>query len=321
MRKILIKIILCFSIIFLTTGCSNSKENLNINNDKKEINIVTTLFPTYDFAKQIAGNKANVTLILPPGADSHTFDPKPNDIVLIQNSDIFVYTGDEMEPWVNKILKSISNTQLKIVDTSKGVKLLKGNHDDHDHHNDDNLGKHEHNHSYDPHIWLDPTNCVKMVDNILEILINVDPKNKDYYTKNASNYKNQLITLDSDISKAVKESDNNTIVFGGHFAYNYFVNRYNIKYINVLPYSSDAEPDIRTMSNVIDTMKKNNIKYVYYEQFANKSIAESIAENSNAQLLPFTSIEQVSKKEMDDGKTYLSFMYQNLENLKKGLEK
>ena len=304
-----------FVILFIISGCS-----LSVNVKSQEvgkIKITASLFPQYDFAKQIARDKADVTLILPPGTESHTFDPTPTDIMKISNSDIFLYTGENMEPWASRIISGAKSTKLNIVDVSSGIELLK-NKSGHSCSHHECSGNHEHN--YDPHIWLDPTIALKMVDNIKDALCNKDPKNKEFYINNANIYKEKLKKLDSDIMNYINNASCKSIVFAGRFAHLYFINRYGLNYKAAFKgCSSEAEPSVKSISKIISFIKDNGIKAIYYEEFTEPKIAKSIAEQTGVKTLKFSTLHNVSKEQLESEVTYIDIMYENLKNLKQGL--
>ncbi len=168
--------------------------------DTDKIQVITTIFPNYDFAKQIGKDKVEVKLLLKSGVESHTYEPTPKDMIDIENSDVFVYTGSEFEPWAENILESI-NSEIKIVDTSKNVKLINKEEFEEHYENAEILEeKHEEHHdesSYDSHIWLNPENAMIMIDEIASNFCEIDPENAKYYTDNANDYKKQIMALNS----------------------------------------------------------------------------------------------------------------------------
>lgn len=307
-----------FFSIFIFTACSKNSQSSN------KIKIVTTLFPQYDFAKQIAKDKAEVTLLLPPGTESHTYDPTPKDIIKINSSDVFLYTGKYMESWVEKLISGLDNKNLLIKDLSDGISLLKSendhDHDSEEHDEDHHDHKHEHEHEYDPHFWLDLNLAAKMVDNIKDILCQKDPLNKEFYTKNANEYKEKLKLLDEEIINTVKDSKRKSIVFAGRFAHLYFIKRYNLDYIAAFDNcSSESEPSVKKITEIINFIKENKIPVVYYEELSEPKIANSISEATGVKSLKFGTIHNISKDQFDKGVTYLDLMRENLENLKQGL--
>jgi zinc transport system substrate-binding protein len=289
------------------------------NPEKKRVAVVTTLFPLYDFARNVGQDKADVTLLLPPGVEAHTFEPRPGDIVRISVADVFVYTGRFMEPWVDDLLKSITNKTLIVVDSSEGVRLIEGT-DQHEEAGDAVQENHHHG-GMDPHIWLDFSNAQEMVDTICAAMAKKDPQNKDFYIKNAGEYKFQLDRLDQEYREALASCKYRTIIHAGHFAFGYLAKRYNLTFLSAYKgFTPDAEPTPKNMSELIEKTKQSGVKYVYYEELISPKVARTLAEETGVGLLPLNGAHNVSKEAMARGDTFLSIMQRNLESLKKGLE-
>ncbi|MCX8069722.1 MAG: zinc ABC transporter substrate-binding protein [Thermodesulfovibrionales bacterium] len=281
----------------------------------KKIRIITTLFPLYEFSKEVAGQNAIVELLLPPGADPHSFEPRPMDIAKINNSEIFVYTGMFLEPWVEKILKSIDNKSLIIVDASKGVTLLKIK--SHSHKDDD----HEKHHSdIDPHIWLDMINAMKMVDNIYEGIIQKDAVNREFYKKNAERYKKTLSEIDNNYKKTLASCLKKTIISGGHHSFGYLAKRYNLRFYSAYGVSPDSEPSPKTLANLSSLIKKEGLRYVVFEEMVMPRVAETIARETGAQTVLLRSGHNIELDEFKKLRTFTSIMNDNLDVLKKVLQ-
>lgn len=325
MKKLLTLCAAMLMLVGVLTACDSADTSTNgKNDDPNKITVVATLFPQYDFARQIAGDKANIKLILPPGVESHTFDPSPSDIITINNADVFLYTGSNMETWANNVISSLPSS-VHVLNVSKGVTLLKSpsgghNHADDDDHTSENIHANELN-QYDPHIWTSPINAKIMVNNILETLCETDPANADYYKENASNYLAQLNDLDKEIREVVANSNRKELVFGSRFALFYFTHEYGLAYQSAFDScSTEAEPSAKTVSGLINEMKAEKIPVIYYEELTDPKISRSISEETGAEMLLFHSCHNLSKTDFESGATYLSLMQQNIENLKKGLE-
>lgn len=312
------------TILFLTTCLflASMRVNNDISSDK--IKIVATLFPQYDFAKQIGGDKVDVSLLLTPGTETHTYEPTPQDIVQINNSSLFIYTGKYMEPWSERIASSI-DSDTKILDASEHINLIKDEHDEE--HSEDEHGEeheddhHEHSHEFDPHIWLNPQNAIQMVKNITEKLCEISPENAEYFSKNANDYIKQIENLDRDIQSTINESGKNKIAFGGTFAYAYFIDRYKLEYVSA--YDScgeDTEPSVANVKKVIDYMKQNNINVIFYQELSSGKIADSIAKETNSKKLVFHTVHNASQDEINNGETYITLMRKNLANLEEALK-
>ena len=318
-------LIFIFSIMIFFTGCA-SKNNVETM-DNKNIKVITTLFPQYDFIKEIAKDKVDVSLLVPPGVEAHSYEPTPRDMVNIGETDMFIYTGEYMEPWVGKIVETTKSTSLTIVDTSKGINLI--DEEDHNHeyeeehdHEEDHAHEEEHDHGgKDPHIWLDPVYAQKMVDNILEGLINVDKENEEFYTKNAEEYKKKLQSLDQKFTETFKKVKYKKIMYGGHFAFGYFAKRYGLDYVS--PYKDfnpNSEPTPKKIAELIDNINDLGIRSIYYEELINPKISKIISDQTGAKMLLLHGAHNLSKEELESGISYISIMEGNLERLKEGLE-
>jgi zinc transport system substrate-binding protein len=328
MRKIryLIPAVLC--LVLMLTGCGSDREVPAADKAKSgKLQIVATLFPQYDFARQIAGDKADVTLLLPPGVESHSYEPVPSDIVKIGNSDLFIYTGKDMEAWSQKIIDSIRDNGSKsmVLDVSRGIKLVKTADIEAEHQHEGGASETEtgedHEHVYDPHIWTDPQLAKVMVSNIEEALCSLDPQNADYYRQNVRQYQSKLDALDTEFRTIVKNGKRNEIIFGSRFALYYFAEQYGLKYEAAFDScSSETEPSAKTVARLITAIKEDKIPVIYYAELEDPKVARSISKETGAKMLLFHSCHNVTKKEREKGATYLSLMEQNVKNLKEGLE-
>ena len=282
----------------------------------EKIKIVASLFPHYDFARTIAGEFGDVTLLLPPGIESHSFEPTPRDIISIMDAKIFIYTNELMEPWAHAMIENVDSNQTAIVDLSVNIELLKFD-DDHDHVDSDDHG---HEGEYDPHYWLDLNNAVIMVETIKEALIEAMPEQRDIFEANAAQLSMALIELDNAFFDMAKHVQSKTILSGGHFAFGYFASRYGFDHKS--PYkgfSPDAEPTPRNIAALINTIKTTNAKAIFFEELIEPRVANIISEEANVELLLLHGAHNVSKDELASNTTYLEIMTGNLERLKKGL--
>lgn len=310
MKKI-VSVFISFIVIMLgiiLLAVNNTKEE---SNDSSKIEVVATLFPQYDFVKQVGKDKVEVSLLLPPGTETHTYDPSPKDIININKSKLFVYTGEYMEPWAESISSSIDKS-VKVLDVSSGIEYIKEEHNHEE--------EHEHEHEYDPHIWLDISNAKIMVDNILKLLIEIDSENAEYYTQNATEYKEKLDELDMKFENVISSGKRNIICFGDKFAYMYFIQRYNLEYITAYDScSSSSEPSVARVLEIEERIQKENIPVIFYESLSEGTVAKSIARDMNIQALEFSSVHTVSLEDVQNGATYISVMEKNLDSLSKAL--
>jgi len=308
-------------IVFIVgTACQRQEQQTG---KVKQLTVVTTLFPLYDFTKNIVGDKASVTLLLPPGVEAHSFEPKAGDLLKVNTADLFIFTGKFMEPWADNLLKGVDNKKILVVDASKDIALVEGeNGHRHSHgngkkHND--LGQNNHG-KIDPHIWLDFGNAQKMVTNILEALAARDPDNKDFYKKNSDAYIMKLVDLDMQYKKGFLNCKKNLFVHGGHFAFNYLAKRYNLQYISAYHGSPDSEPSPQRIISMKKKIQENNIQYIYYEELIAPRLANVLARETGVQLLKLHGAHNISKEDFERGISFVAIMEENLKNLKAGLE-
>ncbi len=300
-KRLLFGIVSLFVLTVQLLGCQSSQGGIN----ESRLKIVTTLFPQYDFARQVAGDRADVTLLIPPGVESHAYEPTPADMRSINTSNLFIYTGENMEAWAQKLLSGIDNSKVKILDVSAGVELTEG-HDDGDY--------------LDPHIWTDPNNAMVMVTNIKDTLCQMDAKNAQFYTDNAQKYMAELEKLDTAFQSAVESGTRREVVFGGRNAFRYFLSRYGLKDISAYSTcAAEGEPSVKAITLLTDEIKLKQIPVIYYEELSEPTIAKSISSETGAKMLLLHSCHNLTKEEFDGGQTYISLMNQNLKNLMEAL--
>ena len=265
--------------------------------------VIATLFPQYDFVKQVAGGRVNVRLLLPPGVEPHSFEPTPQDILDINRADIFIFTSKYMEPWVDKILKGSTNKDLLVADACRGISFVKTRG------------------GVDPHVWLDLSDAQIMVNNVRDALSARDPAGAGLYAKNAARYNAELRALDEKYKQAIRSCRLKKYIFGGHSAFNYFNRRYGLTDLTAYKgFSPETEPTAQDLIEIIKKSKADNIKYVFYEELLSPKTAQMIAKETGARLLLLHGAHNLSKQELSSGVTFLSIMEHNLVDLKIGLE-
>ena len=325
MKKVIVSlivlIIMVLTVVLLFRPQSKIKKK-----DNNKIQVITTVFPLYDFIKNVGGDKVEVSMLIPSGVDVHDYDPSPQDIISIEESDLFIYLGEDIEFWANTLTSGIDN-QDKIVSVTDNIELIErekfeekyGLEED----EEEEEHEHEHNHSekYDTHIWLDPTKSVEIVRNVEETLCKIDPDNSSYYRDNSEKYIKELELLDNDINKVVSESKKSKIAFGGPFAYAYFIERYNLDFISAYDSCGEnGEPSVFKVKEVIEYMKENDIKVIFNKELSAGNIAKTIAMETDSEILEFNSVHTVTDEELKDEVSYISIMRKNLENLKRALK-
>ena len=269
----------------------------------EKIRVIASLFPLYDFAREISRQRAEVILMLPPGVEPHSFEPKPGDILALQKADIFVYMGRAMEPWAEGLLRGVRNEKLLIVDVSKGIVTDTRGPDD-----------------MDPHLWLDFSYARKMVDAILEALLIKNGENREFYIQNASSYKERLADLDRRYRATLEHCERRIFLHGGHFAFNYLARRYGLNYLSAYKgFSPDTEPTPRDIAELIKNLRDQGLHHIFYEELINPRVAETISRETGASLLKLNGAHNVTREEKGKGVTFITLMDENLQNLAIGL--
>ncbi len=299
---------LCAAALLALTGCAPAPASSSPAG-KEKLTVYATLFPQYDFAREIAGDRAEVILLLPPGVESHSFEPTPADIAGISKSDLLLYTGDAMEPWAAKLIVGDLPDTVRAVDLSQGVALLAEEHEEEGH-----------AHPFDPHIWTSPVNAMIMARTVVSALCEADPEGAEAYRANGERYLAELESLDDEIRTIVSQAKRRELVFGGRFAFHYFTAEYGLTaYSAYDSCSEETEPSAKAVSEVIGRVREDHLPVVYYEELTEPKVARSIAQETGAKLLLLHSCHNLSKDELAAGESYLSLMKQNAQNLREGL--
>lgn len=313
MQRVLILLTLGMAML-LVTACEK-KAATAVPSDK--LRIVTTLFPLYDFAKAVGGDRVQVILLLPPGMEAHTFEPKPDDILRINRADLFIYTNRFMEPWSADIISGSAGGPTRVIDASRGTHLLREGRDDHgDHHDHD----HEHGEGMDPHLWLDFANAQIMVENILDGLVAIDPAHKDYYRTRAAAHKAKLADLDARFRAGLSTCSKRVFLHGGHYAFGYLANRYGLHYESAYAVAANAEPSPARLVQLIRQLQATGLHHIFTEELVEPRIADTIARETGAQVLLLHGAHNISRSDLAGGATFISLMEQNLHNLRIGLQ-
>lgn len=308
-RKLLAMITAAATVLSL---CACSSESGYSNSDSGKLKIISTVFPPYDLARQIAGDNAEISILLPPGSEIHNYEPSAKDMIAIRNCDIFLYIGGENEQWAEKLINSNDTEYVKAVKLIDYVPTLSEDEDEHDHDHD-----HEHEHETDEHIWTSPKNAQLMLSAVYDAICKVDPSNKQTYTKNKDAYAKQLSDLDNAYRSAVDNAKNKTIVLADKFPFRYLAHEYGLEFSSAFAACSDeSEPGVSTMIKLTKTIKENKIPAVYYLEFSSTKIADTLCDETGATKLMLHSCHNVSKQDIENNISYVDLMKQNLENLK-----
>ena len=316
------KLTVLMIVLALLTGCTAPIEDP----PEGRPQVVAAIFPAYDFARAAAGDCADVELLLPPGAESHSYEPTPADILKVQRCDLFLYLGGESDTWVDTILSAIDmeGTAMRMVDcvelleeqTVEGMQAAPGHeHEEHEHGPGEVVGM-------DEHVWTDPENAAIITEAVGEALAAIDPSNADAYRASASTYAADLRALDADFSNLFQSLPDRTMVFGDRFPLRYFAEAYDIDYYAAFPgCGTQTEPSAATIAFLTKKVQTEQLPAVWYIEFSNHLVADSIAEATGTQSLQFHTCHNVSKTDLTAGATYLTLMRQNLQTLTRVLKR
>ena len=301
-------------------ACTAQNSVLETTREGEKISVVTTIFPVYDFARAVTGDNAELTILLKPGAEIHSFEPTPADIIKIQNADLLLYIGGESEFWMERVLVSMGNNgppTLMLMDTVEAVEeeVVEGMEFEME-----DMDEEGEKADLDEHIWTAPANAILMVNAIAAALAEADAAHAEDYRANAAAYSGQIEALDKDFREVVDSASRKLLVFGDRFPFRYFADAYGLQYRAAFPgCSTDTEPAARTIAYLIDTVRDNRIPYIFYIELSNGNVADAICEQTGAEGLLLHSCQQISRDDFEAGATYVSLMRQNMENLRKGL--
>ncbi|MBT9766407.1 metal ABC transporter substrate-binding protein [Clostridium sp. MCC345] len=341
MKKITALLLALFMLVGALAGCGKQNDT----NQTDKLSIVTTIFPEYDWVREILGDKADnaeITMLLDNGVDLHSYQPTADDIVKISDCDLFIYVGGESDEWVEDALRNAANGNMKVInllevlgDSVKTEEIVEGmqeeehehedaeEHEHEDAHAHEDAEEHEHEEETDEHVWLSLKNAKMLVRVISKALQELDPNNKDIYAANADAYVKKLSALDAEYQTAVDAASNKTILFGDRFPFRYLVDDYGLRYYAAfVGCSTETEAGFETISFLAKRVDELKLPCVLTIEGAQHKIAETIVRNTtakNQRVLTMDSMQSTTSKDVKNGTTYLSVMEKNLSVLKEAL--
>ena len=312
---VLLCCLLALGIVF-SGGCGEPLPAESQSVDEKP-QIVATVFAAYDFARRICGDAADVSLLLPPGAESHSYEPPARDIIKISGCDLLICVGGESEAWVDSVLDSLDGqiTVLRMMDCVQTVveETVEGMENGEEHEPEEA--------EYDEHVWTSPKNAILIAQAIQEALSAADPDNSALYFSNRLYFVEELDALDRDFAEFFAGVDKKLMIFGDRFPLRYFVEEYGIEYYAAFPgCSAQSEPSAATMAFLIDKVKSEGVKAVFYIEFSRHLIADSISEATGVRTALFHTCHNVTQDEMSAGVSYISLMRGNLATLREVMQ-
>lgn len=309
MKNKITALLMIVLMIFLC-GCSY---NAPRKNDK--LSIVCSIFAPYDFARQVAGDRAEVKMLLPTGVESHSYEPTPKDIIELEDCDIFFYVSEHTETWVTQMTDAVNGIRAVEIADELGIEI-----NGHEHHHGEEPHEEHDDGETDEHIWTNLETAAKMVECIAEKMGEADPENADFYSKNAKEYANKILELRDDFSELVKTSKRKEIISGSRFAMKNFTHEFGLEYTAAFDSCVDnTEPSASVMAQIIDKIKADRLPVIFYEELTEPKIARAVSTETGVKMLLLHSCHNISSDEMKRGETYLSLMRQNYYNLKEAL--
>lgn len=277
-----------------------------------KVQVIATFYPVYYLTQAIAGDQADVIMLLDSNQDAHSYETSARDAMKVQESDLFIYQDAEMEFFVNDLISIIDSSQTQILESTQGIELLTGEsalHHDHDEEHTDS-----HHHDYDPHTWLSPVIYSQQAENIKNALIEIDPANQAEYEENAQALMKELSQLDQEFSEKLALREDREFVVQ-HAAFAYLAQSYGLEQIPITGISTDTEPSAQTLARMQEFIQSRGIEVIYVDPSLDSSIAQTVAQAAGAELRNLRTIEVVTQEELAKGEDYFSLMRANLEAL------
>lgn len=308
-------------VLFLGTSCSGGGSDAGNQNGK--VMVYTTLFPLYDAAALIGGEHVTVTNMIPPGVESHDFEPKPKEMVDLQKADLFIYNGAGFERWIEKAVANLDQKRTKVINASEGITLLTKEDvtEGADPHGEESATTSETQTQggVDPHIWLDADNMIKIAEKIYQSLKELDPANEGYYKKNYDSFVEQLKAVDGEYKEVLGKAKKKEFIVS-HAAFGYLAHRYGLTQIPVSGITPDEVPSQTDMIRLIETAKEHQLQYIGFEAIAQSKVADTIRREANLKPVTLYTMDNVTPDQQKEGIHYLDLMRENLKTLKVMLE-
>lgn len=316
MKRLIAPILSAAMIFTLFAGCGQDNGNSGGGTGDRP-SVVVTGFPQYDFTRVIAGDKIDLNMLLPPGVESHSFEPTPRDVITIQSCDVFIYVGGESDNWIDGILAAMDTSGIEIIALMDVVEAVEEEMVEGMEREDEGGEEAE----YDEHVWTSPKNAKLIVQAISDTLCEKDEANAELYRENTADYLQKLDELDAAFREVVDLAERNTIIFADRFPFRYFADEYGLDYYAAFPgCASETEAGAATVAFLIDKVNEEHIPVVFFLEFSNEKMADAICENTKAAKLLLHSCHNVSRNDFESGVSYLDLMYQNVLNLKEALQ-
>ena len=305
MKKTKIFTALILSVLIFASCTVKPDESTGAN-----LKIVTTVFPLYDFIAKLCGDKADVTMLLPVGAEAHSYEPTLKDVVKIKESDLFINIGGSADEWADDIIESTEGKELNVLSVSEHLELIQENHE-HSHENS----------TFDEHVWTSPKNAIKIAEMIASELCRISPENEEYFKENEKKLLKELTILDDGFTKAIQNASRKTLIFADSFPFRYFTRDYSLDYLAAFPgCSAESEPSVLTVKNLVEKIKSEKIPVVFYTETSNQKMPDAICEETGAEKMLMHSCHTVTKEQLKNKVSYVDLMQDNLRALTEALK-
>ena len=323
LKKVILVIILIAIILAgIIAGVVLGKKNKASDNNTEKIKVTASNFASYDFLRAIIGDNDNIelTFLLGPGKDAHSYDPTAQDLITIQNSDLFIYIGGEMEKWADRVLPTLDTSSTKVICIADDIKTIDEQEIDGaepEEEEDEEEG------AFDEHIWTSPDNAITMVNTLEKSMEEIDSANSSKYKQNAENYIAKIKNVDKQIQEIVDNKKRDRLVFGDKMPMQYFINYYKLQVSAAFSgCSTETEPSSKTIAYLVNKAKEENTPVILYIELNNGKVANTIANEvgNGCKAMQIQTLHNVSKTDFDNGETWVSLMERNLDVLKAALQ-
>lgn len=310
--------------LLVFTACStegnNAEDVSDTDPDSEKTQVMTSIYPVYEITKEIAGDRADVSLMVGENEDAHHYEPSAQAVASVNEADVFIYSSDQMEFWAESLLNVVENEDLQVIELAEGLDLDIGEADEHDHdHEQEEADGHDHDHGgLDPHFWLDPVAVKEQLPFIVEALSQKDPENESYYVENQNDFADELDRLDEAYQEAFADAENREFVVQ-HQAFGHLANRYHLDQVAVGGLTTEVEPDPQQLSRIINFINEEEVPVVYYQSGENSAIAETIAQETGTEIGVLYDLENKPSDDDLAEDSYTEMMQQNLEELQKSI--
>ena len=296
---------LLVALAMFIVGCGGEKQSVS---DK--LQVAASFYPIAEFARNVGGDKAEVFVLVPDGAEAHDWEPSPSDLSRLGKAQVFVYNG-VVEPWAKQALTALSERKILAVQTGLGLYERAGETHEEEHHHHDHGCAHG---KQDPHVWISPKKAIKQVERITAVLCEADAKNAKYYQDNSAKYVEQLKALDIQLTNLAKNAPRKVFVTA-HAAFGHLADDYGLKQLAVNGLSPHAEPTPADLQRLIKVVQEENVRYVFFETLTDPKLAKLVADETGAEISVLDPLEGLNEEGRKNKLDYLQIMQRNIHNL------